>query len=254
MTSFSSAWFVRGSKPSAPRIRLFCFPYAGGSASIYRRWGEVLNDIDVCAVQLPGHGSRFRERPLNDVSELVAELAGAVQPHLGLPFAFFGHSMGALVAFELARELRRRRWKEPVLLFVSACRALQDPVDGEPISYLPDTEFISEIRQLYSGIPDEVMAAPEFLAIMLPALRADMRILESYRYTEEAPLDCSISCFGGNQDSHVSPQSLGTWREQTQNAFSLRLFPGGHFFIDSDRATVLQAIAEDLQPWKTRSA
>ena len=235
-------------------MRLFCLPYAGGSASIYRRWGEVLNDVDVCAVQLPGHGSRFREQPLNHVSELVPELADAMRPYLGLPFALFGHSMGALVAFELARELRRRKWKQPVLLFVSACRALQDPVDGEPISYLPDAEFIREIRKLYAGIPDEVLAAPEFLAIMLPALRADMRILESYRYTHEEPLDCPISCFGGNQDSHVIPQSLGTWREQTLSTFSLRLFPGGHFFIDSDRATVLQAIADDLRPWKTRSS
>lgn len=252
MTLSSSAWLVRSIRPLAPKVRLFCLPYAGGSAATFRRWGEALNDVDVCAVQLPGHGSRYREQPLSHVPELIGELAGALQPYLGLPFAFFGHSMGALVAFELVRELRRRGSKEPVLLFVSACRALQDPVDGEPISYLPDAEFIKEIRRLYDGIPDEVLAAPEFLAIVLPALRADMRILESYRYTEEPPLDCPISCFGGSQDSHVVPQSLGTWREQTRNTFSLRLFRGGHFFIDNDRSTVLQAIAEDLRPWTTR--
>jgi surfactin synthase thioesterase subunit len=253
MTPSHKALLVRAHRTASAPIRLLCLPHAGGGASTFRRWGEALAGVDVWAVQFPGHGARFRERPLTLVSEMVAELTDALRSDLDTPFALFGHSMGALVAFELAREMRRRGWPAPVLLFISGCAALHHSVEGTPISHLPDAEFVSEIRRLYDGIPDEVLAAPEFLAMVLPVLRADMHALESYRYTEEPPLVCPISCFGGRLDTHATPERLAAWRVNTRGSFSLRIFPGGHFFIDSDRPAVLEAVADDLRPWGARA-
>jgi medium-chain acyl-[acyl-carrier-protein] hydrolase len=178
----------------------------------------------------------------------VAAAADALRPHLNLPFALFGHSMGALVAFELARELRRRAWPLPVMLAVSGHEAAQRPDPDPPVAHLPDAEFLHEIRTRYGGIPDEVLAEEELIQVLLPVLRADVLLLESYVYQHEPPLDCAISCFGGVQDGHVTRADLEAWREQTRGPFELHTVPGGHFFIDSAREAVLRALSEDLLP------
>lgn len=248
--SSAGGWLFRARTPAGVRLRLFCFPYAGGAASVYRSWAEAFPpEVDVCPIQLPGRGSRFREAPFQRVSDLVKAAAEALRPHLDLPFALFGHSMGALVAFELARELRRRGWPAPVLLAVSGHEAPQRPDPDPPLGHLPDAEFLEEVRARYDGIPAEVLAEEELLQLLLPVLRADILVLETYAYDEEPPLECAVSCFGGAEDRHACSEDLEAWCDQTRGPFRLRTFPGGHFFLESAREALLGALREDLRPW-----
>ena len=249
MTPISPAWILRPRHRPGVRLRLFCFPYAGGAASAYRSWGESLPpEVDFCPIQLPGRGSRFREAPFRHVSDLVPVATDALRPHMDLPFALFGHSMGALVAFELTRELRRRGWRAPELLAVSGHEAPHRPDPDPPISHLPDAEFLRELQTRYGGIPPELLNETELLNLLLPVLRADVFLLDSYVYQEEPPLTCALSCFGGEQDGHVRRDDLEAWRQQAAGPFTLRTFPGGHFFIDSQREALLRSLNEDL--WK----
>ncbi|HXB53924.1 MAG TPA: alpha/beta fold hydrolase [Vicinamibacteria bacterium] len=229
-------------------MRLFCFPYAGGAASAYRGWAEALpSAVEVCPVQLPGRGSRFLEPPLRRVGDLVPAIADGLRPLLDMPFALFGHSMGALVAFELARELRRRALAGPVLLAVSGHHAPHWPDPEPPFAHLPDPEFLAEVCNRYDGIPPEVLAEKELLDLMLPVLRADIQALESYAYAADTPLDCAFSCFGGEDDPHVSRAELEAWRDQTRGTCTVRTFPGRHFFIETSRGAVLQALRQGLE-------
>jgi medium-chain acyl-[acyl-carrier-protein] hydrolase len=240
-------WVLRLRPDGVTRLRLFCFPYAGGAAGVYRSWPDDLpSDVEVCAVRLPGREARLSERPFETAERLVAEAADALAPLLDAPFAFFGHSMGALVAFELARELRRRGGPEPVRLVVSGARAPHRPNPDPPVRHLPDREFLEEVRVRYDGIPGAVLAHQELLDLLTPCLRADFTLVETYSYSVEAPLACPISCFGGHGDVRVSPEDLDAWGAQTSATFSLRMFEGGHFFLQSAEARVRQAVREEL--------
>jgi medium-chain acyl-[acyl-carrier-protein] hydrolase len=186
--------------------------------------------------------------------DLVPALADGLSPLLDAPFALFGHSMGALVAFELVRELRRRDGPAPVLLAVSGHQApLRPDVEG-PFSHLPDAAFLDEVRRRYDGIPAEVLEEEELLQLLLPVLRADIQALETYVYDGEPPLDCPISCFGGEDDPHVALADLEAWSDETSGRLRVRTFPGGHFFVESARREVLRALGEDLAPARSRGA
>ncbi|HEY9157248.1 thioesterase II family protein [Candidatus Binatus sp.] len=227
------------------RLRLFCFPYAGAGALIFRTWSDNLPaDVEVCPLQLPGRGTRMTERPFTHLSPLVEALAQALAPLLDRPFAFFGHSLGALVSFELARRIRRQYGVHPVHLFVSAGRAPQIPHRGPFIHTLPDSEFLMELRRL-NGTPSELLGHEELMEIMLPVLRADFAVYETYLYSTEPPLNCPISAFGGLQDNKVSDSDLEAWRAQTSVSFSLRMFPGDHFFLK--QPLLLRALFQQLQ-------
>jgi medium-chain acyl-[acyl-carrier-protein] hydrolase len=228
------------------RLRLFCFPYAGGGASAYRGWAPALPfDVEVCPVQLPGRESRLREPAFNRPEPLIAALAEALQSHLDLPFAFFGHSMGALLSFELARELRRRGGSLPLHLFVSGRRAPQVPVREEDIHDLPEPEFIAKLREL-NGTPEEVLQHSELMRLLVPVLRADFAVNETYMFQPEEPFGMGISAFGGLADAEVNRADLVGWREQTRGAFRLRMLPGDHFFLHSARDLLTEAVARDL--------
>jgi medium-chain acyl-[acyl-carrier-protein] hydrolase len=177
----------------------------------------------------------------------VRALAQAIRPYLDLPYAFFGHSMGALISFQLARDLRRAQEYGPRHLFVSSNPAPQLPRHRPPIHQLPEAEFVEEIR-LFQGTPEAVLQDAELRQLLLPILRADCALLETYVYTDEAPLECSISAFGGWQDAIVSHADLGAWHDQTQCSFTLRMFSGHHFYLHNVRTLLLQAISQDLQP------
>ncbi len=249
-TAPAPPWVARAQPRAGARLRLFCFPFAGGGASTYRGWPASLPAaIEVCPIQLPGRASRFHEPPFRRAGELVRAAADGLEPLMDRPFALFGHSMGALVVFELARELRRRGRRGPVLLAVSGHHAPQRPDPEPPISQLPDDEFVAALRERYDGIPAEVLAEPELLELVLPALRADVMVLESYVHRPEAPLECPISCFGGEGDRQVSLADLEAWGEMTRDSCRVRRFPGGHFFLDSAAASLLEALGQDLQPW-----
>jgi medium-chain acyl-[acyl-carrier-protein] hydrolase len=185
------------------------------------------------------------EEPFSRLAPLVQALADALAPLLDKPFAFFGHSLGALVGFELARQLRRQSGVQPFRLFVSADRAPQIPSRHRSIHALPEREFLFELRRL-NGIPEKVLEDVDLMRIMLPVLRADFAIYETYEYSIEPPLNCVISSFGGLHDLRVSHADLEPWRDQTRAAFSLRMLPGDHFFLNTFQSPLLQELSQEL--------
>ena len=247
MNTAIDSWIAFRKPNSQARLRLFCFPYAGAGASIFRTWSDGLPaDVEVCPVQIPGRGTRPMEASFTQLAPLVEALAQALAPLLNKPFAFFGHSMGALVAFELARQLRRELGVQPVHLFISADRAPQLPPRERPIHVLAEEEFLVELRRL-NGIPEKVLEDAELMQIMLPILRADLAVYETYMYSTEPPLDCPIATLGGLQDNRVSRGDLEAWRDQTSASFSLRMFPGDHFFWNTTQPLLLQALSQELR-------
>jgi surfactin synthase thioesterase subunit len=231
---------------TTPSLRLFCFPYAGGGAAIYRSWADLLPpEVDLCIVQLPGRENRLAEQPIADLPTLVDEVVPAMTPLLDLPFAFFGHSMGALLSFEVARALRDRRGMEPAQLFLSAFRAPHVQGRRRSLHHLPHDALVSELQRL-NGTPPEILQDGELLRLVLPAVRADMQACETYQYTPAQPFGCPITVFGGVQDHDVSRADLEAWRDQTTGAFMARMLPGDHFFINTARPILVHALALDL--------
>src|SRR5215216_1925279 len=226
--------------------RLFCFPYAGGAASIYRDWGKKLPaSIAVHPVQLPGHGDRLSEPLFKRVEPLVKSMAEALRPHLQGSYAFFGHSMGAIISFELAHLLRREHTHGPAHLFLSG-RPAPHRTKKEPSTYdLPEPEFIEELRRL-QGTPREVLEHRELMSVLSPILRADLEICQTYQYVPRPPLDCPITVFGGLQDEDASREKLEGWRDSTTSSFVVRMFPGNHFFLNHSSTVLLRIIAQDL--------
>jgi medium-chain acyl-[acyl-carrier-protein] hydrolase len=240
------SWLAHHRPLSRASLRLFCFPYAGGSAAIYRSWSESLPwQVEVCPVQLPGRGIRIREAAFTQMPDLVEDVAKDLSTYLDKPFAFFGHSMGAIIGFELARLLRREGAPQPVHLFVSGRSAPQTSSKYPRTYNLPEQEFVEELRRI-NGTPTEVLEDPELMQFMLPLLRADFEIIQTYTYVDEPPLHCSITAFGGLNDDEVTRDSLEGWREQTTAATTLRLFPGDHFFINKVQPSLLRMISSEL--------
>lgn len=187
MDTLTNPWIIHQRPNQEARLHLFCFPYGGASAQAYYCWKDVLpTEVALSSIQLPGRGARLREPPMTRLVLLVQELARAIRPYLNKPFAFFGHSLGAVIAFELARELRKTSGHLPSGCFVSARRAPQIPASGPPIHQLPDEAFLKEIER-YSGTPREILADTELMELLLPALRADFECLETYQYQQEPP-------------------------------------------------------------------
>ena len=241
------AWFVRPRAQPSPRARLFCFPHAGGAASAYYAWGAALPQVEVVAVQPPGREGRMRERPIVAGTELIARLADALQAHLDVPVAFFGHSMGALMAYEVARELRRRDCPMPRHVYVSGRRS--PPIaDTEPdLHRLPDDAFVEELDRRFGGMPAAIREEPELLALFLPIIRADVTLLETHAFREEASLDVPMSAFGGEDDHQTTPELLGAWQQLTSRPLEVRNFRGGHFFLHQHRADFLAHLRADLE-------
>ena len=224
-------------------MRLFCFPYAGGGDSIFHLWQQSLsNTIEVCPVQLPGRAARIAEPPWTDMDQLLRALGRALTPYLDKPFALFGHSMGALIAFNLARHLRRECDAQPIHLFVSGrCspQTMKEPVDFK-LAELP------KMLRRYNGTPEEALEDPELMELVLPVLRADLALCRSYVYTSEPPFSSSITAFGGLQDYGVPRDCLEGWSEHTTGSFVVRMLPGDHFFLNTSRLPLLEAISKEL--------
>ena len=232
---------------SGARFRLFCFPYAGAGPSVFREWAaDVPEGFAITAIQLPGREKRLAETPHTNLEEVVRELAGALPRYVTQPFAFFGHSMGALVSFELARQLRNAGGPHPEHLFVSAHRAPSVPDADAPIHQLPEPVLIEELRRM-NGTPKGILDNTEVMRVLLPAIRADFQICETYVYKAEEPLPCPITVFGGLQDREVRNGDLPVWRNETRGLFRLQMFPGGHYFIREFRTPVVKSIVQDLK-------
>jgi medium-chain acyl-[acyl-carrier-protein] hydrolase len=232
-------------RPAAP-IRLFCFPYAGGGPFTFRPWVNKLPDfVEILAIQLPGRGRRFSEPAITRLENLVPVLTEALLPYFDRTFVFFGHSMGATIAFEVARHLRRESKPQPAHLFVSGSPAPHLPDRHKRTYDLPEPQFIQELERL-NGTPAEVLERPELMQLMLPILRADFELVETYVYREEPTMPVPLDAFGGLGDVNIPRQDIESWREHTCSFFSLRMLPGDHFFIHTHQNILLQAIAQSL--------
>ena len=247
LTSNFNSWIACPKPNPQASLRLFCFAYAGGGALTFRTWSDSLPmSVEVCAVELPGRGTRLRESPFTRMEPLVQAIAIALLPQLDKPFAFFGHSMGALVSFELACLLRKKYGINPVHLFVSGRRAPQIPNPNPPTYALPKPAFVAQLRRL-NGTPEAVLENAELLQLLLPTVRADFEALETYIHQAEPPLDCPITAFGGLADSETNIDELEAWANQTTTAFSLQMLPGDHFFLYSVKSQLLQCLSQQLR-------
>jgi len=245
--TLTSPWVSCYKPNAAAKLRLFCFPYAGSGALIYRTWANTLPmSIEVFPVELPGHGRRIGEAAFSDLMSLVKAIAPALTPFFDKPFAFFGHSMGAMISFELAHELRENHGMGPVHIFISG-RCAPHISDADRIIYdLPEDRFVEELYRL-NGTPREVFEHSELMQLMVPLLRADFEVCQTYQYSPKPPLSCSISAFGGLGDNEVPLEHLEAWREYTTRPFSMKMFVGDHFFLRTAESLLLHRISQELQ-------
>ena len=244
----SGQWLVSQKPSPDSECQLFCFPYAGGSAGVYHRWPRLApRRIQVSGVELPGRGMRFGEEAYRSLPTLVRHLADLMEPLLDRPFAFFGHSMGGLVSFELARTLRERRAPMPQHLFISAAAAPGTRSSRRPLCSATDEEVIEELRSL-GGTPQVLLDDKELMAMVVNTLRADYTALGTYQYREAKPLDVPFTVFGGRSDDIAPPADLRGWQALTASGCQVRLFPGDHFFLHAAAAEILRTVADAVAP------
>jgi surfactin synthase thioesterase subunit len=239
-------WIVSRPGPER-RARLYCFSYAGGNASAFSRWQALLDPaIEVCAVQLPGRGARLAEPAYHSMPDLTRALLQAIDLNDCLPFAFFGHSLGGLLAFELARLCRRYSGVQPSRLFVSGCNAPRHLNPSRNLHKLPDAGLIEALRG-YNGTPPELLEHRELMELVLPAVRADFALVEEYSYELQPLLQIPLTVLGGRSDDRTAAAQLGAWCEETAGECRLHWFEGDHFFIDSGRAQVLTFMNKQMR-------
>jgi medium-chain acyl-[acyl-carrier-protein] hydrolase len=226
-----SEWFDKTFVNEKSVARMFCFPHAGGSSHSFYGWNQKFPpDIELCPIQLPGRGKRITEQPSREMDYLAISIGDAMIPLLDKPFMFFGHSMGCLLAFEVARYLRSRHGRQPAHLFVSGRGAPDIGLRRTTMHDLPDDEFIRRLHD-FNGTPAELLQNPEITQLFIPVLRADFEIAEKYRFKDGEPLECQITAFGGHGDIGVKHEDLKAWANHTKGQFSVHMFPGDHFFV-----------------------
>lgn len=239
-------WFQVLTSPQKPTMSLICFPYGGGAPSAFRSWApRVPDSVRLVGVALPGRDRRFREPPSRDLAATVEAISSALTQSIDGSYALFGHSLGALMAFLVARELRSRRHGDPVCLFVSGAEAPHVVVERPQLHDLPTAEFVDELARL-NGTPREVLADDELMELMLPTLRADFFMSETYVHQPDEPLDCPIVAFGGWQDPEVDPDDVQLWSEHTSAGFSRVMFTGDHFFVIDHETQVVGKVLSEL--------
>ncbi|MGV9767015.1 thioesterase II family protein [Micromonospora tulbaghiae] len=240
----SNRWIKGPADPDAPML-LYCVPHAGGGGSFFRPWRAVLEPyLGVCPVVLPGRESRLSEPPYTSIEHVVPPLAAAISAHADRPYALFGHSMGAVVAYETARRLSAGPGG-PARLFVSGRRAPHLPARRPDRHTLGADEFLPAVAAL-GGTPDEVLRRHDLMALFLPGLRADFAVNETYRQLPGPPLRCPVSAFTGDADPEVDVVEMRSWAEVTSAGFSLRVFSGGHFYLAGPPAELAEALLADL--------
>ncbi len=231
MSVESTPWL--GGPPPSPdaRVRLFCFPFAGGGASAFQGWvGKLPEGVELCRIQLPGRENRFIDPAIDDGSVLIPTLAAELRPFLDVPFAFFGHSMGSMISFELIRLLARENGPQPLHFFPSGHRGPHMRLRRRLWADLPKPELIAELQEI-DGIPHELLEHDELLELLLPTVRADLKLYENYKYEPGDPLSCPITAFGGDRDELVNEEELQGWSEHTSAASEYHMLPGGHFYL-----------------------
>ncbi|MGS0741622.1 thioesterase II family protein [Glaciimonas sp. GG7] len=248
MPSASDYWFTcLSSNDGRAKPRLFVFPFAGGGTSTYRQWPELLPSVEIVAACLPGREKRIAEPRLTAMDALIAELLPAIAPLLDRDFFFYGHSMGALVAFELTQALRRQGLRQPKSLLVGACQSPDITPGSHRLNALPDAQFITALSA-YGGLPAGFAESVVLQQLILPTLRADLAIPASYRYADNQPLACPIVAFCGTHDLMVSKQNMQGWHDKTSASFTLHTLPGDHFFLHPQRTRLLEIITTAISP------
>jgi len=240
-----SPWLPSRKTNSRAKVRLLCFPYAGGSEVAYRTWQQNMPDsMEVLPIQLPGRGVRTSEPLFTRLAPMVLALTQSLVNEMDLPFALFGHSMGGLIAFEFARSLRRERQPLPVHLFISA-KCCPQPAAEAPAAELSESQLIEALWR-YEGTPAEVLDNPELMQVLMPVLQADMELCKTHVCEPEPPLECPITAFGGLEDPVSGRPCLEGWRQHTTGPFKLRMLPAGHFFLKTWEKAVLEIIFREL--------
>lgn len=241
----SSPWIV--SRPNHnTRLRLFCFPFAGGAATQFGSWQAQLgSEIQVCAIQPPGRGGRFHEPPLTEWAPMIHALSQVISQYDDLPYAFFGHSLGGLVAFELTRTCVAANLPLPRHLFISATNAPRVAPDRPDVTRMNNDDLKARLRD-YNGTPAEILDNHELMELLLPVIRADLTLLQNYRYRVQERLSTPLSIMAGKDDSHINHQAFAAWREETSGPFYQHTFAGDHFYIQSERDPVLQKVRAAL--------
>jgi medium-chain acyl-[acyl-carrier-protein] hydrolase len=243
------AWIkCRVPRPDA-RLRLFCIAHAGGGASAFRMWADDLPaTVEVCAVQLPGREERVMEEAFHDAVMAAEAVADVIGGDLDRPWALFGHSMGALVGFELLRVLRLRGARGPEHFFASGHRGPHLPIDYAPFHELPDDAFVAEMNLRYDSVPAAARESAELMELLLPGLRADIAVCDTYAFGEAEPLACAITAYGGEDDEQVPRAHLEAWSRHTGAIFDVQTFPGGHFYLRSAQRDLLADLVGRLSP------
>ena len=240
-------WFFCKSPNPKASIRLFCLPFAGGGASVFRSWTDNLDDtIEIRALQLPGRESRYHEPFTNDLRLLIPEIVNALLEFQDKPYAFFGYSLGSLLAFEVCRELRKRNKELPVHLFIGALSAPQNPRVHPAFGSLDDESFIKKIEEYYQP-QDPAWDILELRELMLPVLKNDITLVDNYIYQEDEPLPLPIDVFAGDGDIAVPVQSTLNWSVQTSVEMNHHIFKGGHFFMDQALCQIQQIVSDTLK-------
>ena len=248
--STTNPWVIRINPKPRADIRLFCFPHAGGGASTFYSWSHALRDqpIDICSIQLPGRENRVNEEPIASLDSLIEALVEAVRPFTNKPFAFFGHSMGSLIGYELARWLIKNHTEHPKHLFMSSGLAPDQGHLREPLQHLSDADFLTALQARYGAFPAAVQSAPELMDILLPIFRADIAVLENYSHSSQTALNTPITVYGGKEDPTVPVDALKQWQMHTKEAFRMKVFEGGHFYWNNHRSELLRDITGQLLP------
>jgi medium-chain acyl-[acyl-carrier-protein] hydrolase len=243
----TTPWIVGSRINSSSLCRLFCLPHSGSGAFQFASWKNFLPEfLDICPIQLPGRENRLSEPLLTGIQTIVENLASELSLYLDRPYILYGYSLGALIAFELARELRRRKIRAPLSFYALARRAPHLPQHDAPVHHLPDDLLLAEVTRRYGEMPAVIRQDVELMKLLIPVLRADLTALETYVYKEEDPLDCPIYAFGGNSDSTTTAQDLQAWRLHTKRTFELKVFRGDHFFIRNNQHSVFSEILAKL--------
>ena len=247
MLPSSNKWVVPMNAQPNPRMRLFCFPYSGGAAHVYAKWHEKLPpDVEVNAIQYPGRSSRFIEPLLTTMADMVRGAYDGIQHLLDRPFALFGHSLGAAIAFEVCRKLEQAG-QTPVFLFPSGRNAPHIDSDREEIHHLDEAAFTEEIRN-FNGTPKEVLDNPELMELMVPILRADFTLSETYTFQPGPKLNTPMRAFGADADPHVQVEGIQAWGEYTNGDFKAHIVSGHHFFIQNEQSEFFQTFGSYLHP------
>jgi surfactin synthase thioesterase subunit len=229
-------------KRNSPKLRLFCFPYAGGNAAYYADWSKKFDDsIEVCAIQLPGHGNRMGEDFVTDIKELIDDIFENIEESLDIPFAFFGHSMGGLLSYLISLKIEKETGKTPVVVVESGIVSPDKLNENDDFHGISDECFIDRLRE-YGATSEEVLSYPEFYEIFLPIIKSDFELLHSYQFECYEKMKCPIMLFSGREDRFNTANLKENWTNFTNCDVIFYEYEGTHFFINNYKNEILEKI------------